>query len=81
MKKNLLALPGLEHLPFNPYPVTIQTGLPWLKNLSTLFSLLKWRVKGKGKAIPVTGPHFLYNWLTDGGEVSRPPFTRQEDSW
>jgi hypothetical protein len=38
-------------------------------------------VKGKGKAIPVTGcggpyvcetsrlPHFLGNWFTDGGEV------------
>jgi hypothetical protein len=51
----------------------------------------------KGKAIPVTGrggpqgsetsklPHFLDNWLTDGGEVvsltHRPPFTLQEDSW
>jgi hypothetical protein len=49
-------------------------------------------VKGeKGKAIPVTGhggplgcetskvPHFLDDWLTDGGEVvgrtRRPPFT------
>jgi hypothetical protein len=51
----------------------------------------------KGKAIPVTGhggpwgceksrfPHFLHNWLTDGGKVVsltlRPPFTPQEDSW
>jgi hypothetical protein len=30
-------------------------------------------------------PHFLDNWLTDGGEVVRlplrPPFTPQEDSW
>jgi hypothetical protein len=53
--------------------------------------------KKKGKAIPETGrggpqgckksrlPHFLDNWLTDGGEVvsltRRPPFTPQEDSW
>jgi hypothetical protein len=55
------------------------------------------RVKGKGKAIPVTGhggpkgcetsrfPHYLDNRLTDGGKVvsltRRPPFTPQEDSW
>jgi hypothetical protein len=48
-------------------------------------------------AIPVTGregpygcemsrlPHFLDNWLMDGGEVvslmRRPPFTPQADSW
>jgi hypothetical protein len=52
--------------------------------------------KKKGKIIPVTGlggpwggersrlPHFLDNWLTDGGKVvslmRRPPFIPQEDS-
>jgi hypothetical protein len=55
------------------------------------------RSKKNGKAILVTGrgdpygcetsrlPHFLYNRLTDGGEVviltPRPLFTPQEDSW
>jgi hypothetical protein len=54
-------------------------------------------VKGKGKAVPVTGregpwgcvksrlPYFLDNRLADGGEVvsltRRPPFTPQEDCW
>jgi hypothetical protein len=51
------------------------------------------RIKGKGKAVPVTGgesfgfPHFLANRHTDGGKVSPtrrrplPPPAPQEDSW
>jgi hypothetical protein len=75
----------------NPY---IKHVLHITRRLKRLYSIM---LKVQGKAIPVAGrggpqgcemlrlPHFLDNWLTDGGKVVsltlRPHLYPQENSW